>query len=673
MPLARLEFSMSEDQMSAFDGSGGPPRKRSTKKPRELFPLRTDPLSSAQALDLLTSLSVVRDPLHGDIRVTRLEKRLIDTSAFQRLRRVRQLAMVDLVYPGAVHNRFLHSLGTLHICSEMMTNCRNTEKMFRPFAPRDHVLPVRITPYAELLARLVALMHDCAHVPFGHVFEREAQVFNRDEWEDPFRTAKIFGTDGDFARSMEQYFVKHFADFPEGSMDERTARNAAQLLLADVMDVVTAKKGTVHRLRYPFVADLVGNTICADLLDYVQRDMYYAGLTEGFGQRFLKHLAIIPTDFDVPNELDEFTTGSHFTLRPYRGPDYGREALQTQEVSKNHIRQCRVVLLLYRYNERGIPSSKYNVLPEAIDLIRRRKLVAEKLYFHKNKLAATAMLAAAAYASGITDAERIWEMSDDEVLQGIANGTLFRSGSSPQDQTRRKRAQILATKLLRRDLLKPVYRIGYYRNDDGEPARRLWDEGSGAYDRYRTSEKREGLIAALERVIGLSLTGDEDAGIGLVAISCPNKDMQLKAFEMMVMMRNDAPTIQPLEETARQNVRDEINVIQRGHEELWNLEVLVAPEVLTLSESFQRKLVGAIEQEIGVPNELTPYRNVEKISLDEFYNQTYFDHHLSELGVRQRIPEPYYRQLVTGQIAARGTDELRTHLIEWGLLAPDPE
>jgi hypothetical protein len=645
-------------------------RRRGAKKPRSLVNEHGDPLTPAQCRYLLTSLSVVRDPLHGDIRVTRLEKRLIDTPTLQRLRRVRQLAMVDLVYPGAVHNRFLHSLGTLHVCSEMMTNSRNVAKMFQPFAPREHVLPVRITPYAELLARLVALMHDCAHVPFGHVFEREAQVFDKDEWEDPFRTESVFGAGGDFAECMEDYFVSHFRDFVE-PLDERTARKSAQLLLNEIRDTVTAKKGTVYRLRYPFVSDLVGNTICADLVDYVQRDMYFSGLTEGFGHRFLKHLAIIPTEFDVPSGLEEFVADSHFVLKPFHGSDYGEEARASEYCEKSRIRQCRVVLLLYRYNENGIPSAKFNILPEAIDLIRRRKLVAEKLYFHKNKLVATAMLAAAAFASGITDAERIWAMSDDEVLRGIENGSLAREGAAAQDAVRRKRAEVLAGKLLRRDLLKPIYRVGYHRNQDDEPGRRLWDEETGAYARYNTSEKREALIHALERVIGLALAGSEEAGIGLVAISCPHKDMQLKAFEMMVMMRHDAPTIEPLQKTVRQNILDEIRVIQQGHEELWSLEVVVDRKVLTLSDSFLRKLVGSIEQRIGAPNELSQFRHSEHVSLDEFYNETYYDHHLTKFGVRHQIPETKYRQLVTGQIAARGTDELRTHLVEWGLLSSE--
>ena len=57
----------------------------------------------------------IRDPIHGLIRLTEQEMRIVDTQAFQRLRRIRQLAMADLVYPGALHTRFEHSLGVLHV------------------------------------------------------------------------------------------------------------------------------------------------------------------------------------------------------------------------------------------------------------------------------------------------------------------------------------------------------------------------------------------------------------------------------------------------------------------------------------------------------------------------------------------------------------------------------
>ncbi len=61
----------------------------------------------------------LREAIHGFIYREPLEQRVIDTCVFQRLRRLRQLAMESLVYPGAVHTRFDHSVGALHIAREL--------------------------------------------------------------------------------------------------------------------------------------------------------------------------------------------------------------------------------------------------------------------------------------------------------------------------------------------------------------------------------------------------------------------------------------------------------------------------------------------------------------------------------------------------------------------------
>jgi len=62
----------------------------------------------------------VRDPIHGMIKLTRAEAALIKHEAFQRLNRIRQLAMTYKVYPGATYTRWEHSLGVMHIAGQMM-------------------------------------------------------------------------------------------------------------------------------------------------------------------------------------------------------------------------------------------------------------------------------------------------------------------------------------------------------------------------------------------------------------------------------------------------------------------------------------------------------------------------------------------------------------------------
>lgn len=100
-----------------------------------------------------------RDPLWNNIRIEGPYLRLLDTSAFQRLRYVRQLGLAHLVYPGATHSRFEHALGAYHLAQETVRILRetNTGEGFR-----------------ELDGRIViaaALLHDIGHYPFSHALE----------------------------------------------------------------------------------------------------------------------------------------------------------------------------------------------------------------------------------------------------------------------------------------------------------------------------------------------------------------------------------------------------------------------------------------------------------------------------------------------------------------------
>lgn len=101
----------------------------------------------------------IRDPIHGFINLNEKEAQIVDTSAFQRLRALRQLAFAYLVYPGAVHTRFEHSLGVCHVTAKLAKKLGFSDDESR-------------------LARLAALMHDLGHGPFSHVSEEALEIFS---------------------------------------------------------------------------------------------------------------------------------------------------------------------------------------------------------------------------------------------------------------------------------------------------------------------------------------------------------------------------------------------------------------------------------------------------------------------------------------------------------------
>jgi len=106
-----------------------------------------------------THLDII-DPIHNFVRVYDSELKIIDTPIFQRLRRIRQLSGAHLIYPGAQHTRFEHSLGVMHIAS-MAGHALNEKGLISV----DNIQNLRFA----------GLLHDIGHGPFSHIFEELLQ------------------------------------------------------------------------------------------------------------------------------------------------------------------------------------------------------------------------------------------------------------------------------------------------------------------------------------------------------------------------------------------------------------------------------------------------------------------------------------------------------------------
>src|SRR6185295_15194020 len=116
--------------------------------------------------------SVIRDPVHGDVYLTHEELAVLDTREMQRLRNVKQLGSAYLVYPGAVHTRFDHSIGTLHLAQKMIDAINLSFEL----SPRDCL---GVSEEEARVIRMAALVHDITHIPFGHNVEDQAGLMLR--------------------------------------------------------------------------------------------------------------------------------------------------------------------------------------------------------------------------------------------------------------------------------------------------------------------------------------------------------------------------------------------------------------------------------------------------------------------------------------------------------------
>ncbi|MEE9594124.1 MAG: HD domain-containing protein [Candidatus Hydrothermarchaeales archaeon] len=180
----------------------------------------------------------IRDPIHKEIILGETELELLDTFELQLLRKIRQLGLVYLIYPGAQHTRFEHTIGVFHVLKSIIKASRLNEP---------------IEEEEMRLLRLAALLHDVGHSAFTHVIENQIKGTIRHEKMslDLIRGRDTLDVDSDLTR---------------------------------VRDVIAGKdaKKIVRILNGEhYLSPLIDGPIDADKLDYLLRDSYYCGVNYG--------------------------------------------------------------------------------------------------------------------------------------------------------------------------------------------------------------------------------------------------------------------------------------------------------------------------------------------------------------------------------------------------------
>ena len=227
----------------------------------------------------------VRDPIHVFIRLDSDERRVLDSRPVQRLRHIHQLAMTNLIYPGATHRRFEHSLGVMELAGrvyDVVTQPSNAEhKAAREVVP-EFGSPERL--YWRRVVRMAALCHDIGHLPFSHAAEAELLP---DGWDHERLTVELIRGD-ELAPIWKSIKVQ--------------PNDVAKL-------AVGAKKykdGLLTSWEAILAEIIVGNAFGVNRMDYLLRDSYHAGVAYG---RF-DHFRLIDTIRILPKvDGDEPTLG----------------------------------------------------------------------------------------------------------------------------------------------------------------------------------------------------------------------------------------------------------------------------------------------------------------------------------------------------------------------------
>ena len=182
----------------------------------------------------LNRTKVFRDPLYGYIEVDyKLISDLIDSEELQRLRRIRQLSGVSMVFQTAEHSRFTHALGAYHMANLVLRNVEGVEVL---------------SEYEQIVFLCAALLHDIGHGPYSHAFEN------------------VLST------SHEEMTVKMILN---KNTNVNRILSAYPGLAEDIAGVIS------HKGKFPLIETFVSSQLDVDRMDFLSRDAYFTGATYG--------------------------------------------------------------------------------------------------------------------------------------------------------------------------------------------------------------------------------------------------------------------------------------------------------------------------------------------------------------------------------------------------------
>lgn len=501
----------------------------------------------------------------GDVIVTGLEVRIIDTLEFQRLRKIKQLGTTDLVYPSAHHNRFEHSLGVLKKATLIMDSIRRNQKN------KDE--EKTITQESETIVRLIALLHDIGHMPYGHTIEDEFLIYPSHD--------KHLG--------RWQYFLG-----PDSTIGRIIIEEAGQSIYERFYRLIKCEKEFDGFEEDAFLYDIVSNTVCADLLDYLERDCLYTGLKLDYHPRFLDY-------FFITSDLYKNKTAQRIAIRAYKT---------------------------------GTKAIRRDLLSELIQLLRNRYYLGERVYYHHAKLKTGTLLAGAIYrakkadifkelAPGIgkidnKDASHpvmdFHLMGDEQLIRHIID---FREKSNKSNQlaSAKRLLELFEKRTVYEEILfenLKTLRIDYEKDVDplfdksktpsiNRTATFLWEtfmSENAAEERWKIEEKLSDLVPEIK-------SGD-------ALIYCPGFKMSMKlARTKIAFIWEGNSVIRELKDYPEDVFSEECAEIIRKHHALWAIRVFVNPEAFmkrtegTNKKSRDEELVKLVKSYFRA--ELFPY------------------------------------------------------------------
>lgn len=547
-------------------------------------------------------------PVHGFVWFYPEEVEIIDHPAFQRLQGIHQLGLAYAVFRGANHTRFEHVLGTVKVVERMLDaithNCRKSSHENLEGVGK-YVLGAEPSSLERRLVRLAALLHDIGHLPFGHSIEDELHLLNKHDNESRLRKV-LFSQEWNGYRSNS--LAEIINTYYKGYLDEvgLSQFSPVELLLSIVLktpakqalseaEMVPAideevRRGTkLHEAFLNFVArsklridlcrDIVANTICADLLDYLHRDWYHIGKPQYFEDRIIQYMEI-----RAKREFSPLSVHSTGNL-----------------IDQAYSSDDKLVI-----NIGSRPRLRTDGISAILALLESRYHLAETVLFHRTKLKATGMLerllnlgfrkdtvGAVRYkdweerGEGWNTDLEAWLLSVPEsaVLPLMSQGAAL--VPMVQDSDRRIASSRLSVRILQRRLYDEVLVATFDQHgwqDVVEVQNIFGDSDEGPQNREKT-------VRLLEEDFGLPL--------GSVAMYCPESRMNKKIAKVKIYVDRNVYTFEEYETNDRLRRKlsfGHLNAQLSRFTNLWRIGFYIDPEVWeSRSQEFRAVFTKFIE------------------------------------------------------------------------------
>ena len=447
----------------------------------------------------------------GEVSLTDTETKIIDTKEFQRLRGLKQLGTSYLVYPSATHTRFEHSLGTLAAADQFIQALRYNKDHFCDAGSMPSISDEEI-----IIIRLAALLHDIGNLPFGHTLEDDTKVIETNQ-DDKGRLELLLNGTSTIGRVIK--------------------KNLSDDILNRLIAIMSTKKDDLPNLKeHAYIVDIYKNTLCADLIDYVQRDSLYCGLPCQISKRFLRYLRI--------------------------------------HESNDGVRRLAVKIVRSNFKKRKKPHRE-PLVNDLIQLLRYRYSIGERVYYHHAKQAADAMIATAYYLSRYEakgnnlEEKNLIMMNDYEFLIEI-----YKRGDSKSKE--------LIEAIMNRHLYKRFFMV--QRNDfDGHNSVSILKKYERLHNDPKTRRNQEQVLSA-----------ESDLADTDILLHSLAPDMNFKLAEMNVITDDEA--LQKLEDTGDELKSSQLKALKESHKSLWALRCFIKPKYLGNAYKTKMKLLNTLCQ-----------------------------------------------------------------------------